>query len=154
MAHGVEGRYPFLDHRVHAHAAALAPERKLDGERDKVALRDVAEGLLPPAIAARRKQPYKAPDIAPFFAERPPRWVGEALDPDALRAVGIFDPARVEGLVRRCRSGRASSPREGMALVGVLSTQVWHQELCARADYSEETARPRVRVTDLQERAA
>jgi asparagine synthase (glutamine-hydrolysing) len=157
MAHGVEGRYPFLDHRVHAYAAALPAERKLDGEHDKVALREVAERLLPASIAARRKQPYKAPDIAPFFAETPPAWVDEALDPDALRAVGIFAPDRVAGLVRRCRSGRASSPREGMALVGVLSTQIWHAELCSQggpADYPEETARARVRITDLEHSAA
>ena len=36
----------------------------------------------------------------------------------------------VAGLVRRCRAGRATGYREGMALVGVLSTQVWHERFC------------------------
>jgi asparagine synthase (glutamine-hydrolysing) len=160
MANGVEGRYPFLDHRVFELAAGLPHARKLDGLRDKVAVRDAAARVLPPAIAERRKQPYKAPEIAPFFTGDVPDWVGDRLSGAALRDVGIFDEARVEGLLRRCRSGRATSPREGMALVGVLSTQVWHEELCARSasSYEPERAEPRVLLDDhpytLQRNAA
>jgi hypothetical protein len=41
-----------------------------------------------------------------------------------------------------------------MALVGVLSTQVWHQAFCAdQAKYEEETAAP-MAVVDLEQRAA
>src|SRR6185312_16021450 len=69
MAHGVEARYPFLDHRVFEHALRMPRERKLDGLRDKVALRDIAAKLLPKQIAERTKQPYRAPEVAPFFGE-------------------------------------------------------------------------------------
>ncbi len=148
MAHGVEGRYPFLDHRVFEHAVALRPDRKLDGMREKAALRDLAAELLPPAIAERPKQPYRAPEYAPFFGEEAPGWVAERLSDEALRDTGVFDERRVAGLVRRCRSGRATGLREGMALVGVLSTQVWHETFCGpTADrYPEETAEPRLLV--------
>ena len=54
----------------------------------------------------------------------------ELLSPAMLRATGLFDPTKVAGLVRRCRAGRATGYREGMALVGVLSTQVWHERFC------------------------
>ena len=148
MAHGVEGRFPFLDHRVAAHATALPPDRKLDGLRDKVALRELAAQVLPAEIAERPKQPYRAPEVAPFFAPESPGWVHELLAPDALDEVGLWDPERVAGLVRRCRAGRAAGVREGMALVGVLSTQVWHRELCTAGPgaYPAETAEPRVRI--------
>jgi asparagine synthase (glutamine-hydrolysing) len=154
MAHGVEGRYPFLDHRVFAHAAALAPERKLEPDtlREKAALRDLAAQLLGPEIAARAKQPYRAPEVAPFFADGAPLpWVAERLEAAALEAVGVFDQARVATLVRRCAAGRANGFREGMALVGVLSTQCWHECFCARAArapaaYPPETAAPRVEL--------
>ena len=56
-----------------------------------------------------------------------PAWVEEALGAAELGATGIWDPAKVEGLVRRCRAGRATGMREGMALIGVLSTQLWHR---------------------------
>ena len=147
MASGVEGRYPFLDHRVFAHSAALPAERKLDGMRDKIVLRELAEKLLPDEIAARPKQPYRAPEVTPFFADGAPGWVAELLSPSGLAETGFWDPERVSGLVRRCRAGRATGVREGMALVGILSTQLWHQEFCTReAEPEAETATPRVRI--------
>lgn len=147
LGHGVEGRYPFLDHRVYAHSVALPPEEKLSYESDKIALRKLAEDLLPTEIVARGKQPYRAPEVVPFFSADSPRWVEEALSPAAIAEVGIWDAARVEGLLKRCRGGRATGVREGMALVGMLSTQVWHDEFVAgRGPYPAETAVPRVRI--------
>ena len=55
MAHGVEGRFPFLDHRVFGLAARLPEERKLEGMRDKAALRDLARQVLP-AVDRRPRQ--------------------------------------------------------------------------------------------------
>ena len=147
MAHGVEGRYPFLDHRVFEHAVALAPGRKLDGMHDKIALREVAARVLPASIAERPKQPYRAPAVDPFFVPGAPEWVAERLSEDALRQVGIFDERRVAGLVRRCQAGRATGLREGMALVGVLSTQVWHDTFCGDGlQYSSHTADPMIDI--------
>lgn len=146
MAHGVEGRYPFLDHRVFEHAVGLGPQRKLHGGRDKVVLRELAESLLPREIANRPKQPYRAPEVAPFFGADAPDWVEESVTPGALRAVGLFDPVRTAALVARCREGRALGQREAMALVGVLSTQVWSEQHfgTGAARCPEETRQPRV----------
>jgi asparagine synthase (glutamine-hydrolysing) len=148
MAHGVEGRFPFLDHRVFAHSAGLPAERKLSGLRDKIALRELAAELLPHEIAARPKQPYRAPEVAPFFSPQSPEWVRDLLSPAALRDTGIWDPQRVAALLRRCRAGRARGVREGMALVGVLSTQLWHSTFIGRGvdRYPAETAQPRIRI--------
>jgi asparagine synthase (glutamine-hydrolysing) len=130
MAHGVEARYPFLDHRVFEHSVRLRPEGKLQGADDKIAVRELARTVLPHGIAGRIKQPYRAPQAAPFFEGSPPEWVDDLLSPEMLRATGLFDETKVAGLVRRCRAGRATGYREGMALVGVLSTQVWHERFC------------------------
>jgi asparagine synthase (glutamine-hydrolysing) len=156
MAHGVEGRFPFLDDRVFAHSAALPAQRKLDGMRDKVALRDLAADLLPAEIVARPKQPYRAPEVVPFFAPGAPDWVEEALAPKALAATGLWDEQRVAGLLRRCRAGRAAGVREGMALVGILSTQIWHSTFVGRGPdaYPVESAEPRIRIDRTAERAS
>jgi asparagine synthase (glutamine-hydrolysing) len=158
MAHGVEGRFPFLDHRVFAYSASLPAEKKLDGMREKVALREIAAKVLPPTIAERGKQPYRAPEITPFFAADAPEWVEEVLSGPALRETGIWDEQQVDGLLRRCRAGRATGMRESMALVGILSTQLWHGEFIGKgiADYPPERRQPRVRIdrtvdTDKQE---
>jgi asparagine synthase (glutamine-hydrolysing) len=148
MAHGVEGRYPFLDHRVFAHAASLPAERKLAGLEEKVALRELAADLLPAEIVSRSKQPYRAPEVAPFFADGAPDWVEESLSDPALEEVGIWDGQRVEGLLRRCRAGRATGFREGMALIGILSTQLWHRAFFRPGldAYPPETDEPRMRI--------
>ncbi len=153
MASGVEGRYPFLDHRVFAHSTGLPDRRKLDGLRDKVALRELAADLLPAEIVKRPKQPYRAPEIAPFFGPDAPEWVDQLLDTPALDRTGLWDPGRVQGLVRRCRAGRATGMREGMALVGILTAQLWHQAYCEAGpeSYPEETTAPRVRIDRLNE---
>jgi asparagine synthase (glutamine-hydrolysing) len=148
MAHGVEGRFPFLDHRVFSLAARLPPDRKLDGMRDKAVLRDLARQVLPETIADRVKQPYRAPEVEPFFGEGAPRWVDELLSEGALRETGFWDPQRVAGLVRRCRAGRARGVREGMALIGVLTTQLWHRNYFGdlRPGFEAESAEPNVRM--------
>jgi asparagine synthase (glutamine-hydrolysing) len=152
MAHGVEGRYPFLDHRVFDLAMGLPPERKLYELKDKLALRKLAAKLLPEGIATRPKQPYRAPEIEPFFDDAAPEYVDEALSEAALEASGIWDPKRVQGLVRRCRAGRATGVREGMALVGVLSTQLFDQAFfdVGASSYAAETADPRVRIDRVE----
>jgi asparagine synthase (glutamine-hydrolysing) len=148
MAHGVEGRFPFLDHRVFSHSTRLPASRKLSGLRDKVALRELAGAMLPPEIASRPKLPYRAPEVAPFFEPGAPRWVDEVLSPAALESTGLWDPKRVTGLLRRCRAGRAAGVREGMALVGILSTQLWHSTFIGAGldRYPAETTEPRVLV--------
>jgi asparagine synthase (glutamine-hydrolysing) len=148
MAHGVEGRFPFLDHRVFAYSARLPAEAKLDGMRDKAVLRETGERLLPRGIVERAKQPYRAPEVAPFFTADAPDWVEEALSAGELDATGIWDPGKVEGLVRRCRAGRATGMREGMALIGVLSTQLWHRRFIDRpaSSHPAERSEPMVRI--------
>jgi len=146
MAHGIEGRFPFLDHRVFEHSVATRPRDKMVGLREKLAIRRVAAGVVPPIVAQRPKQPYRAPEAAAFFADEP-AWVTERLSPEAVRDVGIYDERAVAGLVKRCRLGRATGFRENMALMGVLSTQVWHEAFCRGAmHFPEEATEPRVRL--------
>jgi asparagine synthase (glutamine-hydrolysing) len=126
MAHGVEGRFPYLDHRLVAFAAGLPEGSRLLGLHEKAVLRRWARTTLPGSVAARGKQPYRSPDVAAIFDGGPADVVAQ-LDPDAVRGVGLFEPAAVAALVRRARAGKAEGVRESQALVAVLSTQLWHQ---------------------------
>jgi asparagine synthase (glutamine-hydrolysing) len=133
MAHGVEARFPFLDHRLFEFAAALPTGSRLRGFREKEILRRWASRILPPGIEKRRKPRYRAQDAPSFFGPDAPEWVDDHLTEDALRRVGVFSPTSVGGLVRRCRAGLAAEFRENQALVGVLSTQVWHHKFIEHA---------------------
>jgi asparagine synthase (glutamine-hydrolysing) len=126
MAHAVEGRFPFLDHRVVEFAARIPPRLKLNGLREKHILRKSMEGRLPPAIGQRTKQPYRAPDSESFFGPRAPDYVRDLLSPGRIADAGFFDPRTVEKLARKCSTRGAGGFRDNQALVGVLSTQLWH----------------------------
>ncbi len=128
MAHAVEGRYPFLDHRLFELAASLPTKSRLLGLREKRILRRWARDLLPAAVLQRTKQPYRAPDAPPFLAPTAPAWVAEATSRESISGAGAFDHAAVAGLFKRCREGRAAGIREQQALVGILSYQAWHRE--------------------------
>jgi asparagine synthase (glutamine-hydrolysing) len=127
MAHGVEARVPFLDHRLFEFVAGLPARSKLRGLQEKDILRRWATRVLPPAIVRRPKQPYRAPDVPAFFGAEPPEYVAALLEPGSLRRTGIFNPTAVAALVRRCRAGLATRVWESQALVGVLSTELWHR---------------------------
>jgi asparagine synthase (glutamine-hydrolysing) len=128
MAHAVEGRFPFLDHRVVEFASRIPPKLKIRGLREKHILREAMQGMLPPQIGNRTKQPYRAPDCQSFVGPGAPGYVGHRLSSGDLAAAGYFDPVAVGKLATKCRSSRFIGFRDNMAFVGVLSTQLWHRE--------------------------
>jgi asparagine synthase (glutamine-hydrolysing) len=131
-AHSVEGRYPFLDHRVFEFASSLPTGSRLRGLKGKEVLRRWAARILPRQIETGGKPRNRAPDAQCFFLPTSPSWIGDHLTPEALGRVGIFSAAAVSGLVRRCRAG--STPLgEDQAIVGVLSTQVWYHQFIESA---------------------
>jgi asparagine synthase (glutamine-hydrolysing) len=124
MAHSVEGRFPFLDHRVVEFAARLPPPLKMKVLDEKHLLKRCAEGLVPPSVRKRPKQPYRAPEGKSFFGGRPLEYVDALLSPKRIDQDGIFNPFAVQKLVGKFREGRAVGIKDNMALVGVLSTQL------------------------------
>ena len=129
MAHGVEGRYPMLDHRVFEFAAALPARMKMRGLKEKWLLKRAVGKLVPQSIARRPKQPYRAPDAKSFIDDRNgtarfKEFVEEALSEKRLRETGLFDPDAVGALCRKVLAGRAPGVKDNMAFVGILSTQI------------------------------
>jgi asparagine synthase (glutamine-hydrolysing) len=124
MAHSVECRHPFLDPRVLAFASALPSTLKMRGLNEKYLLKQVAYGLVPASVRQRSKQPYRAPDGTAFFGGQRDEYVSELLSVPQVTQDGIFQPAAVAALVNKFQRGKATSARDGMALVGILSTQL------------------------------
>ena len=134
MANAVEGRYPFLDHRLIKFAARLPPHLKIRGLTEKYLLRKAARGLLPASVRARRKQPFRAPDSPSFFAAGAANdYVFDLLGESRLRDAGLFDPPAVQRLLAKCRSGRAIGFGDNMAFVGVLTAMLVHDQFVRSA---------------------
>jgi asparagine synthase (glutamine-hydrolysing) len=148
MAHSVEGRYPFLDYRVVEFAAKLPANVKMKGLDQRHLLKRAFRGRIPESIERRPKQPYRAPDGKCFFGDATVDYAEELLSPSAIRHNGIFDEHAVTALVNKFKSGRASSIKDNMAMVGVLSTQlVVHQFINQHKEGTEPCTESRFRTT-------
>lgn len=124
MANSVETRFPFLDEDVVDFCASIDPSQKLKGWfRDKHLLRTYASGYLPATIANRPKHIFRARYAASFLNPEP-AYVSQLLSPESIRKTGYFDVPRVE--LARARLGGPFRFRDEMALVGVITTQLWH----------------------------
>ncbi|WP_136660450.1 asparagine synthase (glutamine-hydrolyzing) [Nitratireductor sp. XY-223] len=143
MAHSVEGRYPFLDHRLVEFAARIPPQMKLRALREKHILRKAVEDILPQSISNRPKQPYRAPDSQCFTAAAAPAYVEERLSRTAIEEGGYFDAGAVEKLLAKCRKRPTVGTRDNMAMVGIISTQLWHQAFAEKAGTERPSAEPR-----------
>lgn len=139
MAHGVEGRFPFLDHRVVEMAARIPPGLKLRGLAEKHVLRRATAHLLPASIATRVKQPYRAPDSVAFAGGNAP-YLDEVLSPAAIADAGMFNPRAVEKLRAKLEASGLSGFRDNAGFVGVLSAQLWHRRFVARSEPTQAQA--------------
>ncbi len=131
MAHGVEGRYPFLSHRLCEFASRLSPRLKLKGLKEKYILKKTFRPELPKEIFSRIKQPYGAPNKEAFFKNTVPRSnIAPFLGRDSIFSAGVFDPDRVDALIAKCARQERMGFRDNSALLGVLSTQMLLEQFC------------------------
>jgi asparagine synthase (glutamine-hydrolysing) len=78
MAHGLEGRSPFLDHPLVEHVARLPSSMKLGLRGGKRLLRRAMANRLPPSILGRRKKGFGVP-ISRWFRGELRELVGDCL---------------------------------------------------------------------------
>jgi asparagine synthase (glutamine-hydrolysing) len=124
MANSLEGRYPFLDHRVVEFAGTIPVAWRMRVLNEKNILKKAMTGLLPEKVLTRKKQPYMAPDILSFFGETRPDYLQHYLSDALLAEAGVFKPQAVSRLVGKCSRNARQGFRENMAFVGILSTQI------------------------------
>jgi asparagine synthase (glutamine-hydrolysing) len=123
MAHSLECRSPFLDHRVVELALAMPINRKLRlrGGRSKVVLKQAFAALLPPAIRHRPKMGFGVPLDRWFRGELKNELRSVLLDPLALGR-GLFQPEMVAGLVHEHVDGRRDHTQQ---LWTLLMLELW-----------------------------
>ena len=126
MANSVEARPPFLDHKLWEFCAQLPPEFKLNGSLNKVLLRRGMVNLLPTAVSQRPKQGLATPHAAWWRSAKLPAWAEDCLLPDSLHETRYFNLEFFHRLRDEHRHGRFDHSR---ILTGILTTQLWHQEM-------------------------
>jgi asparagine synthase (glutamine-hydrolysing) len=99
---------------------------------DKFLLRRVACKYLPNSIVTRPKRPYRAPIHRSFFHAQTADYVRELLSVDSISRSGLFNPDAVRQLVAKVEAGKPLGETDDMALAGILSTQLLHQQFIFR----------------------
>lgn len=127
MMNSVEGRFPYLDHRLIEFANQIDPRLKMRVLNEKFLLKEAARDHLPESIVRRYKQPYRAPDASSIAESLVGGYAADLMTKEAVDRIGYFDGRKVERLVAKARKGLVSSNRDSMALVVILTTQLWHE---------------------------
>jgi asparagine synthase (glutamine-hydrolysing) len=134
MSNGVEGRYPFLDPDVIDLCLRLPDGLKIRGLRDKVVLRELARRRLPEETWRRRKWPYRAPIGSALFGPTAPEYARALLAPEQLSQCPLIDARPAAALAARAFAGDGElREREEMALMGLLTLQIWWRQFISGA---------------------
>jgi len=100
MAHSIEVRPPFLDHRIVEFAAGLPASLKIQGTKQKLVLRELMKDKLPAAILQRKKTGFDIP--AHEWLRGPLRGLLVETVDSALRDYGgFFDKEGIQRLMDR-----------------------------------------------------
>jgi len=123
MAHSLEVRVPFLDHRVVDFAARLPVSSKISGGIKKRIVQDAFRDLLPPELYNRPKHGFEVP-LLKWFRNELRSWIADDLLADAyIREQGIFDPGVIQQLKEKLFS---PSPGDVHARIwGLVVFQYW-----------------------------
>ena len=127
MGNSVEGRFPFLDHRVVEFASTIPPEYKIKVLNEKYILKETYKNILPDSIVKRDKQPFRAP-IYQCFLQNDGLNAEGILSKSNLKEFGYFNSNLVEKLVSKAKNanGQPIAARDDMAIVGITSMQLLH----------------------------
>jgi asparagine synthase (glutamine-hydrolysing) len=123
MAVSLEVRAPLLDYEVVELMARAPLEYKLKGDVSKVALRKVAERLLPKSTLEKRKQGFALPQGKWFQGQLYARAEEILLCPRSLGR-GYFDPRSIRTMLGEHRRGRRDY---GTWLWCLIVLEIWHR---------------------------
>jgi asparagine synthase (glutamine-hydrolysing) len=123
MAHSLEIRVPYLDFRLMEFMAKVPAKWKLLGLDEKHILKKAFKNTLPPEIVNRPKNPYRAPISQSLLAEDA-KCADDFLSEGSLQRTGLFDLSKVKGLVAKLRRTTQPGEIDGMALTGIVSSQI------------------------------
>lgn len=139
-ANSVEGRCPFLSVELVEFVQSLPIEMKLSDGIEKKILRETFADMIPSGNAFRRKQPYRAPDAAPFLADV--GYMEDTILGQLVENSDILNRDMARKFIRKLMknpSGRVS-PREDQAFVLMTSALILEQDFSTHASMMTDAA--------------
>lgn len=122
MANSLEGRSPFLDHKLMEFAARIPSGLKLKGLTNKYILKKALAGLIPSEILRRKKYGFGIPIGSWFRRELKDSIHQVLLSPNFLKR-NYFNESTLRALVDEHVSGRAD---HGYRIWALMNLELWH----------------------------
>jgi asparagine synthase (glutamine-hydrolysing) len=105
MANSVEGRLPFLDHKLFDTLMRIPTQLKICGSTEKFVLRQAMKGRVHPSILSQPKMPFMAPPAILGNPKSPLRtYIGDTLNSIHLERQPFYCPTRTRALFDRAAS--------------------------------------------------
>ena len=121
MAHGLEGRSPFLDHELMDFAASIPAAQRMRGLRTKALLKSAMAARLPRALLRRPKRGFGVP-LGQWLRHDLKELAHDTLLSQRARTRGLFRPRAVERLLdEHMAGGRAHHDR----IWALLMLELW-----------------------------
>jgi asparagine synthase (glutamine-hydrolysing) len=121
MAHSLEVRPPYLDHRLIEFAPTLPNHFKVRGRTLKVILKSLMKTKLPPSVIRRPKNGLDIP-AHDWFRGSLRQFMEDTLSADAIKRTGLFRPQAIERLKKEHLERRANF---GYHLWGLTILFLW-----------------------------
>jgi asparagine synthase (glutamine-hydrolysing) len=126
MAHSVEVRPPFLDHRLVELVATLPGCMKIKHGRVKSILKDAVQDLLPEGLVNRPKEGFVMP-INDWILDKLENYVRASLSPQRLRRHGLLEPTAIANLFGRYYAGEIHLASR---IWNLVTFQLWWERYC------------------------
>ena len=101
MAHSIEGRVPFLDHRLVELIRSQPVHMKIHGMTEKYVLREAVRDVITDTVYRRQKHPFLSPPSTLTPDESFHTFVQDTLRGPQLAAMPFFDQRQVVDLLDR-----------------------------------------------------
>jgi asparagine synthase (glutamine-hydrolysing) len=129
MAHSLEARVPFLDHRLVEFVASLPPQFKLKQWRfKKYLLKAAMHRHLPTTSLWRKKQGFNVPKGIWFRGELRD-FAFDHLSTQQVQRMGLFEPGQVINLLNEHVSGKRDNSHQ---IWGLLCLSLWWQQFISQ----------------------
>ncbi len=123
MATMVEGREPFLDHRLVEFVFQLPQSLRVKNKTSKYVLKKAVEGLIPDEIIYRRKQGFAAP-MAEWMRGELHEWLKSEIMNSKLVKDKFIDASHVQKMLSIHKSGKRDF---GQLLWNLLNVSLWYK---------------------------
>jgi len=121
MAHSLELRVPFVDHRLVEYCARIPANLKIRGIKKKHLLKKASRKFVPKSVVSHRKQGFASP-MASWLRHDLKDYTAQSLNPEHLDRQGVFNSAYVSSIVSDHNSRKSLNDKKIFTL---LMAQRW-----------------------------